>query len=157
LKKALLVTLAAMALAAPIVGCGSGDDSTTEETSTLSKAEFIERGDAICRKANEKIEKESEKFAEEHNFTIKNGHVPNDQMEEAFVAVLAPELKQQAKELSELEAPDGDEEQVEEIIDSLEGVAGEIEDQPSIALGDGVLQEPDALAEDYGFKVCGDE
>lgn len=61
LRGALLVTLLLAALA--IAGCGGGgdDDSTettapaTATTAALSKAEFIEQGDAICAEVNSAV------------------------------------------------------------------------------------------------------
>jgi hypothetical protein len=155
LNKALLVVLAALvALGALIAGCGGGDE-TTDETVTLTKTEFIEQGDAICKKGNRSSERQAEQFAEKNDFTLEKAS--NEQLEEAVAAVLAPNLNQQADELDALGAPEGDEEQVEEIIVSLEGAAEEIEDDPGIVFDGEVLEEPGELAQDYGFKVCGAE
>jgi len=155
LNKALLAAVAALvALAALVAGCGGGD-STTDETVTLTKAEFIKQGDAICKKGNDQSEKEAEEFAEENDFTLEKAS--KEQIEEAVAEVLVPNVNQQAEELDELGAPEGDEEQVEEIIVSLENAADEIEDDPSAVFEDEVLKEPSKLAEDYGFKVCGEE
>jgi hypothetical protein len=156
LNKALLAALAALvALAALIAGCGGGDDSTTDETVTLTKTEFIKQGDAICKKGNDQSEKEAEEFAEENGFTLEKAS--KDQIEEAVVEVLVPNLNRQAQELDELGAPEGDEEQAEEIIVSLEKAAGEIEDEPSAVFEGKALKEPGNLADEYGFKVCGEE
>jgi hypothetical protein len=155
LNKALLAALAAlMALAALVAGCGGGD-STTDETVTLTKTEFIKQGDAICKKGNDQSEKEAEEFAEENDFTLEKAS--KEQIEEAVAEVLVPNLEKQAEELDELGAPEGDEEQVEEIITSLEKAAGEIEDEPSAIFEGQVLKKPSELADDYGFKVCGEE
>jgi|SRR5215204_3968075 len=155
LKKAVLAALAALvALSALIAGCGGGD-STTDETVNLTKTEFIKQGDAICKKGNDQSEKEAEKFAEENGFTLEKAS--KDQLEEAVAEVLVPSVNQQAEEIAELGAPEGDEEQVEEIIVSLEGAADKIEDEPSAVFDGKVLKEPSKLAKDYGFKVCGEE
>ena len=152
MKKALLVVLALVALAAIVAGCGSDDSETTE---TLTKAEFIEQGDAICKKANEQSEAEAEEFAEENDFTLEKAS--DEQLEEAVAEVLVPSLNGQVEELDGLGAPEGDEERVEEIIVSLEGAADEIEDDPGAVFDGEVLIEPSELAEDYGFEVCGQE
>lgn len=156
MNKALLAAVAALvALAALVAGCGGGDDTTSEETVTLTKTEFVKQGDAICKKGNDQSEKEAEEFAEENGFTLEKAS--KDQLEEAVGEVLVPNLNQQAEELGELGAPEGDEEQVEEIVVSLEGAADEIEEDPSLVFEDEVLKEPSKLADDYGFKVCGEE
>lgn len=155
MNKALLATLVALvALAALVAGCGGGDE-TTDGTVALTKAEFIEQGDAVCKKGNRLSEKEAEEFAEENEFELEKAS--DEQLEEAVTEVLVPNLSQQAEELDALGAPEGDEEQVEEIIVSLEGAAEEIEDDPGIVFEGEVLKEPSELAADYGFKVCGEE
>jgi hypothetical protein len=155
LNKASLAVLAALvAMAALIAGCGGGDDGD-ETSESLTKVEFIKQGDRICEKANEQSETEAEEFAKENDFTLEKA--TDEQLEEAVSEVLVPNLNQQAEELDALGAPEGDEEQVEEIIVSLEDAAGEIEDEPGLVFEGEVLKEPSKLASDYGLKVCGEE
>lgn len=155
MNRASLALLAALvAMAAFVAGCGDSDDSETSSES-LTKVEFIKQGDRICEKANEQSETEAEEFAEENDFTLEKAS--KDQLEEAVAEVLVPSLNQQAEELDALGAPEGDEEQVEEIIVSLEDAAGEIEDEPKLIFEGEVLKEPSKLASDYGFEVCGEE
>jgi hypothetical protein len=158
LKKASLVVLALVALAAIVIGCGDSDDGgseTTEATETLTKAEFIKRGDAICEEANEQNETEAEEFAKEKDFTLEKA--TDEQLEEAITEVLVPSLNQQAEDIKALGAPQGDEGQVDKIIVSLEDGASEIEDDPSLAFEGRPLKESSRLADDYGFEVCGQE
>jgi hypothetical protein len=156
LNKALLAALAVLvALAVVVAGCGSDDETTSDETVTLTKAEFIKQGDAICQKGNDASEKEAEEFAEENDFELEKAS--NEQLEEAVSEVLVANLRGQIDELEALGAPEGDEEQVEGIIDSLESATDEIEDDPSVVFGGEVLKKPGELAQDYGFKVCGAE
>jgi hypothetical protein len=122
LNKALLAALAALvALAALIAGCGGGGDTTTDESVTLTKTEFIKQGDAICKKGNDQSEKEAEEFAKENDFKLEKAS--KEQIEGAVAEVLVPNLNRQAEELDELGAPEGDEKQVEKIIVSLEVAA----------------------------------
>jgi hypothetical protein len=155
LNKALLAALAALvALAAVVAGCGSGGD-TTDETVTLTKTEFIKQGDAICKKSNDESEKEAEEFAKDNDFSLEKAS--KEQLEEAVSAVLVPSLERQAEELDALGAPEGDEDEVEAIIVSLEDATAEVEDDPGVVFQGEVLKKPSKLAEDYGFKVCGEE
>jgi hypothetical protein len=153
-SKLLTAAAAAAVLAALVAGCGGGDD-TTDETVTLTKVEFIKQGDAICKESGDQSEKEAEEFAEDNGFTLEKAS--DEQLEEAVAAVLVPTLRQQADEIEALGAPEGDEEQVEEILVSLEGATDEIEDEPGVVFEEKVFDEPNELAEDYGFKVCGEE
>ena len=155
MNKALLAAVAALlALAALVAGCGGGDE-TTDESVTLTKTEFIKQGDEICKKGNDQSEKEAEEFAEDNDFTLEKAS--NEQLEEAVVEVLVPSLNQQAEEIDALGAPEGDEKKVEELVVSLEDAADEIEDEPGLVFEGEVLEEPEKLAQDYGFKVCGEE
>jgi hypothetical protein len=153
-SKLLTVAAAAAVLVTLVAGCGGGGE-TTDETVTLTKAEFIKQGDAICKQGNDQSEKEAEEFAEENGFTLEKAS--DEQLEEAVAEVLVPNLGRQAEELDALGAPEGDEEQVEEIVVSLEDAAEEIEAEPRIVFDGKVLEGPSELAEDYGFKVCGEE
>lgn len=154
MSKLLTAFAAAAVLAALAAGCGGGDE-TTDETVTLTKTEFIKQGDAICQKSDDQSEKEAEEFADEHGFDLEKAS--EEQLEGAVGEVLVNTLNQQADELSALGAPEGDEKQVEAIITSLEGATEEIEDDPSLVFKGQVLKEPSELAQDYGFKVCGEE
>lgn len=158
MSKLLIAAVAAAVLAALVIGCGGGDETTdeaTDETVTLTKAEFIEQGDAICKEGNKQSEKEAEEFAEENDFTLEEAS--EEQLEEAVTEVLVSSLSRQAEELDALGAPEGDEDQVEAIVVSLEGAVEEIEDDPSLVFQNEVLKEPSKLADDYGFEVCGEE
>lgn len=154
MSKLLTAVAAAAVLVMLVAGCGGGDE-TTDETVTLTKAEFIAQGDAICKKGNDRSEEEAEDFAEENDFKLEKAS--DEQLEEAVTEVLVPNLNRQAEELDALGAPEGDEDQVDEIVVSLEGAAEEIEDEPGIVFDGEVLKEPSELAEDYGLEVCGEE
>jgi hypothetical protein len=155
LNKAFLAAVAALvALTALVAGCGGGGD-TTDETVTLTKTEFIKQGDAICKQGNEASEKEAEEFAEDNDFQLEKAS--KKQLEEAVSAVLVPNLEQQAEELDALGAPKGDEDEVEEIIASLEDATAEIEDRPNLVFAGKVLQKATEEAKSYGFKVCGEQ
>ena len=155
MNKAFLAAIAALvALTALVAGCGGGDE-TTDETVTLTKTEFIKQGDAICKQGNDESEKEAEEFAEDNDFKLEKAS--KKQLEEAVGEVLVPNLEQQIEELDALGAPEGDEDKVEAIIVSLEEATGEIEDDPGIVFQGDVLKKPSKLAEEYGFKVCGEE
>jgi hypothetical protein len=157
-KKALLAIGMAIALAAAVVGCGGGDDtsgSSSGDSSAagLTKAEFIKQADKICGDASDASEGEAEEYAEENDFNLEKAS--EEQLEEAIAAVLVPNLNQQAEDISALGAPEGEEEQVEEILTALEDAAAEIDDDPGAAFEGDPLGEATKLAKAYGLKVCG--
>ena len=154
-KRLILLLAAVMALAAIAAGCGSSsDDDSTEVTVALTKTEFIKQGDEICKQAEEDSEAEAEEFAEENDFVLEKAS--KEQLEEAIDQVLVPALNGQVEEIKALGAPEGDEEQVEAIIVALEDGADEVADDPGLAFEGKPLKKATELAEDYGFKVCGE-
>jgi len=156
-SKLLTAAVAAAVLAALIAGCGGGGD-TTDETVTLTKTEFIKQGDTICKEGNEEIEEGFEKFAEENN--LPEGKEPDqEQSVEIVETVILPSIHQQGEEIRDLGAPEGDEEQVDEILTSLEDAVAEGEDEPEL-LFEGKTDpfgNVNRMTQDYGFKVCGEE
>ena len=153
MSKLLTAAVAAAVLAALVAGCGGGD-----ETVTLTKAEFIKQGDAICNAGNKEIEEGFEEFAAENDLP-ENKEPSKEQGVELVETVILPSVQQQGEELRELGAPEGDEEQVDELLTSLEDAVAEGEGEPEL-LFEGKTDpfgDVNRQAKDYGFKVCGEE
>jgi ABC-type glycerol-3-phosphate transport system substrate-binding protein len=159
LSKRLIVLFAgALAIAMVAAGCGSSSSDSTDATVTLTKVEFVNQGDAICKKGSEQIEDEANAFAKENN--IDTSKPTKAEQEEVIAGVLGPALQKQADEISALGAPDGEEEKVEAVIEALESGAEELEDDPASLLeenGSGPLDRANKLANEFGFKECGQE
>jgi ABC-type glycerol-3-phosphate transport system substrate-binding protein len=160
LSKRLIALLAGvMALAIVAAGCGSSSDSTTDTTVVvLTKTEFIKQGDAICKKGSESLSQEAEDFADEND--IDTEKPTKKQQEEVIETVVGPALQTQADELRELGDPDGEEDKMTAIVDALEAGAKELEDDPGALLesgGKSPLDEANELANEFGFKQCGQE
>ena len=158
MNKALLAAIAVLvALAALVAGCGGGD-STTDETVTLTKTEFIKQGDASCKEGNEEISEGFEEYAEENDLP-QNKEPSTEQGIEITETVILPNIQQQAEEIRELGAPEGDGDQVDELLTSLEDAVAEGEDDPELLFKGNTdpFAEVNELAKDYGFKVCGEE
>jgi hypothetical protein len=148
---------ALLMLVALIAGCGGGDSTTTgaatptTSEAPLTKAEFIKKGDAICKTGNEASTTEIEEFAKENGF----GSEPSKaQFEEVVTEVLAPNLAKQAEELDALVPPTQDEDKIEALISSLNETIARMEKNPS-SLEENALAKPIQLEKAYGFKVCG--
>jgi hypothetical protein len=158
LSKRLLVLLAgALALGLLVAGCGSSDDSSEENTSSLTKAEFIKQADAICEKADDEIEGEVEAFAEENG--IPTDKEPSDEVkEELVVEVIVPSIEEQAEGIAALGAPSGEEDQIDQIVEGIETAASETAEDPSsvISGSEGAFKGVNEEAKEYGFKVCGE-
>jgi len=141
---------AALAIAALASGCGGGSNS---ETSSLTKAQFIKRGDAICQRADNQRQLLLEKWVEDHStesLTTKNG-------EAAMIKASAiPSLQAEVDGLTALGAPSGDEELINSITRGLEEAIQRIEDDPTglASYQAAAFNQIDATARKYGFKVC---
>jgi hypothetical protein len=154
---ALLAALMAVALIA--AGCGSSDDSTTDSTASLTKAEFLKQGNAVCAAGNKKLEAGFESFAKENN--LKENKKPTDaQFEELAETVLVPGVQGQIDGLRALGTPEGDEGELDELLTSAEEVVEEVEEEP-LLIAEENGEEPFATvnqeASAYGLTTCGEE
>jgi hypothetical protein len=158
-SKRLLVLLAGVVAAlAVFAGCGSSDDGTdtVEATVTLTKAELIKQGDQICKQGDEEIEAGFEDYAEENDIP-KNQEPDNAQSVEIVETVLVPSIKTQSELIRGLGAPEGDEEQIEAMLDSLDEAVAEAEEDPEALFDEksDPFGDPNQKAKEYGFEVCG--
>ena len=154
----LIAVFAALAAVALIVtGCGS-DNSTTDTTASLTKAEFLKQGNAICAAGNKEINTEFEKFFEENEFSKKNQPTQAD-FEEGAEEIVIPSIRNQIDELEELEAPEGEEEKYEALFENAEAQLEKGEEDPSLLTDEnndlfaGVNKEAKAL----GLGSCAEE
>jgi len=155
-KRLIAVLGGALAIALIAAGCGSSSDESS--TSSLTKAQFIAKADAICTKGNKEIETESEAYAEENGIDLEKE--PADaQKEELVTEVIAPGVLKQGEEIGAIGAPSGEEGQVNEIVEAVETAAAETEEDPSAVINgsSGPFTKANKLAKDYGLKVCGEE
>jgi hypothetical protein len=157
LSKRLIMMLAGvMAIAIVAAGCGSSSDDSTKTTAALTKAELIAQGDAICKKGNAAIEREADEFAEDNN--VDTEKPTRAQQEEVIIDVVAPGVRKQGEEISELTPPSGDEAEIEAVVAAVEKGSDEMESDPSKLIeGKSPLAEGSKLANNYGFEECGEE
>lgn len=150
---ALLGALAALAII--VAGCGGGSDST-ESTSSLTKAEFVKKGNAICAKGNEEIEEGFEKFGKEHGFS-KEKEPSQAELEEAVETVVIPSVSNEVESIRALGPPD---EEAEAVLDAAEGALEKGEEDPKQFLKEessGPFAKANKLAREYGLTKCGEE
>jgi len=153
----LIAAVAAVALVA--AGCG-GDDSTTDSTASLTKAEFLKQGNAICAAGNKTLDRGFEQFAKENKDSnlSKNKKPSEAELEEISEAVLIPGISKQVEELRGLGAPEGDEGEVDELLSNAEEALEEVEEDPSaLSEENGAFAEVNKEAREYGLTVCGEE
>lgn len=141
-----LCLLAALSLL--FAGCGGGGDGT----SSLTRAQFIKEGNAICKKSEEEKAKALRaliaKVDPKKQFSM-------ERKEQLVRTVIIPPYEQTIEDLKGLGAPEGDEEKVEEITQEMEKVAKEVKADPSVAVTSvEQFEKANKLATDYGLTNC---
>jgi len=158
-SKPFIALLAAFAAISMIVaGCGSSDDSTdSTSSSSLTKAEFLKQGNAICAKGEKELNEEFEEFAEEENLS-ENKQPTEAQLTKATEEVFLPIIKGQVEGIRDLGAPSGEEEQVEEVVTAAEEALEKGEEDPASLANEkeDPFAEANKLANDYGLTKCGE-
>ncbi len=140
---------AVVAVALVVVGCGSSDSAPP-----ITKAEFIKKADAACKKGEEQIQADFAVYVKEHE----NGKTPTkDRYAELVETILVPNATQEVEDIDALGAPNGDEEQVDAMLTAFEEAVQIAEDEPQAVIKDSekVFSKSSKLAKAYGLKVCG--
>ncbi len=128
------------------IGCGNGSPTS------LTKAEFVRRGDKICGKARERKATAIFTYREKHLETV-----PARRLDDRVVTVVAlVPIRRMTEELLDLTPPSRDKDQIGAIIKAFEAAAKDQEQNP-----DGVLEgarDPfytaNRMASKYGLHVC---
>lgn len=159
MAKTLMAMLVAVAAIAIIAGCGGGSDSSSTEatTSSLTKAEFLKQGNAICAKGNKEIEEGFEEFQKENQLQKKRP--TKAQLTEAIETIVLPKVRRQIEGVKALAAPSGEEAEVEAITDAAEEALEKGEEDPAALTSEKAdpFAKANKLARDYGLVKCGEE
>lgn len=144
-----------LALTALLVGgCGDSDDGSAEvqvETGSLTKAEFVEEANAICRRDRREFEREFARFVRNSTSAGQGDAAAGELVE----TVVVPVYSEQIDQIGELGAPSGDEEEVTAFLEALQEGLDDALDQPLAFTGDkDHFIEAAELASAYGLTVC---
>jgi hypothetical protein len=163
---ALFALLAVVLIAAGCGGGGSSSSSTSGSDTTggstteseaggggPTKAAFIKEGDAICTKDEDELNEEIDAFAKEKGISTKKE--PSEALQiELFHNLVLPNIAKQAEELAALTPPEGDEETIEDLTDTLSEEVAAAEEESGLP-GQDTLKGATDKAKAYGFKSCG--
>jgi hypothetical protein len=146
-KKGVAVFLAG-ALAAlsvlGLMGCGGSD----EGSDALSKAEFKKQATAICKKGTE--EREDALSAAIERFRKRTPQTEK----KVVVAILRP-YEEMTASLAELSPPEGEEQEVEAMIEAMEEAASQGKEDPGAALEGGTpFRKANEMVKSYGLTEC---
>lgn len=135
--------LPALLLTFTLVACGGDDEPEAEP---LSKSEFTTQANEICSDGNAELETAAAEL----------GDAPSQEEIEGFATdTMLPNLQEQHDDLADLGAPEGDEDEISALLDSLQEGIDAIEDDPSLVTSsDDPLAEASELAGEYGLTEC---
>lgn len=147
MKKGTILTLVAAVVALlAFAGCGGGD-----ETTSLTKAEFTKQANAGCKEHT----KEREELFQAAIKEIDSSEATRADQAKLIDEVLIPPFEKDIENLKSLGAPEGDEEQVKEIIQAMEKAVKKVEAKPLVALrSSSQFAEARAAAVKYGLNDC---
>lgn len=148
-KGAVLGLAGLVALLALVAGgCGSSSDSTT----TVTKAQFVKQVDALC----EEREKERSNKVAAIASSLKPGEkLSNGQQTKMVETIIFPSYAKMIENVESVEPPAGDEAKINEIIKAMEKAQNKVEADPRQAVFSVVMfEEADGLATKYGLKHC---
>jgi hypothetical protein len=150
--------LAVVMAAILLIGCG--DDSDSEggetgdiavETGSLTKAQFIERADAICKEEEEQREKLIGNFISSST----QGGNASTQATTLVNTVLAPGYQRTIERISTLGAPADDEDEVTAFLTAFQKSVEEGVNEPlTFIRNPEPFPEAVRLSDKYGFEVC---
>jgi len=141
--KALTCTATAALLLA-CGGCGSDESSTTPAP---TKDEFIAAANEICGAGDAEIQQATQQL---------DSSASDEELEQFVTDTAIPVIEDERDQLDELGAPEGDEEEVDAILNGLDDAIAAVKADPGSALSDsGPFDEVNQLAQDYGLTDCG--
>jgi hypothetical protein len=163
--RAFCIGVGAVALIA-LAGCGgssqgSSGDQVSVEASSLSKAEFIEESDKICKELQRQYRQEFEAKAQDVSEELSKA--PQGAQEKLATEaqatlvddILAPSYERLVDQIGSLGAPSGDEEQVTAILRSIQLTIDELRAEPTkIADNLTPFEKASRLATAYGLDGC---
>jgi hypothetical protein len=161
-----LFVLAGMSAALIVAGCGGSGNSTngdlgevTVETSSLSKAEFMKRADAICKTNKAQLIHEYKLFVTSALAEAKsNSASKSDEkasQRKLVDTLVVPSFEKDIEEISALGAPKGDEQEITSLLDSLKKELERLQQDPSKVL-DASFARTSKMAQAYGLSGCAD-
>ncbi len=145
-------------------GSGGGNGSSTDggpagfgplKASSLTRSEYIERAEEICREGAESLLEPILAYVQKHS---KSGKDEEELIAEAVHKYLVPNYQIQIDELSQLGAPEGDAKQVEVFLLAMLRAVESLERRQKMSLEPDLEQafgEAGDKALDYGILNCG--
>jgi hypothetical protein len=127
-------------------GCGGGGDETT----SLTKSEFVKQANAICKEA----EQERLDLFKQVAATVDPDGSKKERDKAIHDVIIVP-YEGAAKEIESLGAPSGDEAKISALVEAMEASLRKVEKNPRLIANSTVqFAEANKLANDYGLTNC---
>ncbi len=133
-----------------ILGCGDSDGG--EASAPLTKAQFLNQADQICRKRLK--EKDEVVKAAVKEVADSGKQETSKQLQNEVGESILSTYRHIASEIDALEPPSQDEDDVEEFVGMLEDGLDEADADPSGILRTDTFGEAAEAGRDYGLKAC---
>jgi hypothetical protein len=148
MKRNALLLLAGLLAAGLIAGGCGDDDDDGNGGDALTKQEFIAQADALCSSEDQKVDQAAEQL----------GKNASQAEQQAFITATAlPNIQVQIDGIRDLGAPEGEEDQVNDFLDTAQEALDRAEANPSLFTGEqgrDPFAETRQLALDLGLKKC---
>jgi hypothetical protein len=144
---------ASLALVLVVAGCGSSSSSKSNSTTpALTKAEFLKKGNAICKKGTQQINQAANKA-----FPKSKGKPSEAQMTKFATDTIIPSVQTQISGVKALGAPKGDEAKVKAIVTTAQAALDKGKRDPAILVSNKShpFAKSNKLTKAYGLKACG--
>ena len=146
--RATLAMTAVLALGVVAAGCGSSSNDNTTTTSSLTKAEWIAKADAICRTGNQQVNQAGQQ-------QFGNQKPTQAQIQQFASGTVIPNIESQVNQIKALGPPAEIEQQVNSLLATVQGDLDKAKADPSLLLNGSAFKDSNTEAQGLGLKVCG--
>jgi hypothetical protein len=162
MKRRITGAMTTLLFAGLVAGCGGDGDKDgasggtgTGAAAGLSKAQFIERGDAICAAADKRIDAAATKLRQSSK---KSGTLPTTQVVRFLTRSSMPAYDRMVIGLRKLSPPKSDEQRIDAFVASVAGAIDAVKANPqkyAKRTTADPFDDANKRAQAYGFEVCG--
>lgn len=144
------VLLVGLALVGAVAaGCSSGGGSSNDSGNgpTISKADFLKKGNKLCKSVMDKVDKEAQSQGLDSASTSKQADFIKNR--------IVPEYSKLISNLRALGYPKGDEQTLKKIYAKADARVAQYKKDPKAALNNNGTSDIDKQFDAYGLTACG--